>query len=636
MNKEDLIALKKKLLKLSENEAIERNLYLKKFYNGELQGPLTGFPAVDKPWVKYFSDEQIRIKSVNKTAYRFMYDENLDYSNDVSIIFLGKKIKYSELFERIEDAAKSLKSLGVNKGDVVTICMPNTPESAYLFYACSKIGAIADFIDPRESEEGLLKYLNISNAKTLVTMDMCIPNFKNLIEKKGIKNVVTVSPIESLPKIINGTINLKESLINHQNIKTTKNIKREWKKIANVYNYSEFIQEGKKFNGQTETMYEPNRPVAIVHTGGTTGVPKGVLLSNDNLNELTNQLIHSDMPFKRHYLSFGVMPEFVGYGLSVGLHTSLVMGMQDMMIPKYEPEKIPKMILKYKPNVLTGSPAHWEIFSKSPLINKKNVDLSFFKSPCEGGDTLNTKIENRVNELLTEHGCNTKIQKGYGMTEKSSAATVTFRNDLNPIGSVGAPLIKTDLCIYDEEQGELGFNEVGEICVKAPDVMLEYYNNPEETDKVLKVHPEGDTWLHSGDLGYIDKDGLLYVVGRIKDIIIRYDGIKIYPHNVETQLLNNPLIKTIAIIGIDDPEHDNGEIPVAFVTLEQDMNNEEVINQIKQYAVDKLTDYLVPIDYVIIDSLPKTKVGKVDKKKLKEMYKETKKEKTLKKKLSRK
>ena len=232
---------------------------------------------------------------------------------------------------------------------------------------------------------------------------------------------------------------------------------------------------------------------------------------------------------------------------------------------------------------------------------------------------------------MNEHGCDTKIQKGYGMTEKCSAATVTFRNDLNPIGSVGAPFVKTDICIYNEEQGELGFNEVGEICVKAPDVMLEYYNNPEETDKVLKVHPEGDTWLHSGDLGYIDADGLLYVVGRIKDIIIRYDGIKIYPRNVETQLLNNSLIKTIAIVGIEDPEHDNGEIPVAFITLEQDMNNEEVINQIHQYAINLLTDYLVPVDYVIVDSLPKTQVGKVDKKKLKEMYKETKKVKVLKK-----
>ena len=153
--------------------------------------------------------------------------------------------------------------------------------------------------------------------------------------------------------------------------------------------YKEFIKKGKNYKGELEEPYESNRPVAIVHTGGTTGIPKGVLLSNDNLNELTNQLIHSDMPFERHYLSFGIMPEFVGYGLSVGLHSALVIGMQDLMIPKFEPKKMPEMILKYKPNVLTGAPAHWETFAKSELVDKDDVDLSFFKSPAGGGDTLN-------------------------------------------------------------------------------------------------------------------------------------------------------------------------------------------------------------------------------------------------------
>lgn len=595
---------------------IDKDLYLRKLQLGEISGELTGYPNIDKPWLKYYTENQIRISPIEKTAYQYLYDENKKFQHDIAIIYLSKKIKFYQLFEEIDKVAKSLKQIGVKKGDVVTVCMPNTPESAYVFYACSKIGAIADFIDPRENEEGLEKYLDISNPKTLVMLDMCFDNFKNLIEKKKIENVVITTPLESLPYPIMSTIQLKQKISNLEKHKSDLNYIKN--SNSNIITYKEFIKQGRNYNGQVEEQYEPNTPVAIVHTGGTTGVPKGVLLSNDNLNELTSQLKNSDLQFLRHYLLMGVMPEFVGYGLSVGLHTSLVCGMKTMMIPKYEPEKIPELILKHKPNCLAGSPAHWEIFSKSPLVNKPGVDLSFLKAPIEGGDTLNIKVEEKMNQLLKEHGCKFKIIKGYGMTEKCSAATACSNNEMNKLGSVGAPFTKTILTIYDNEnERDLKYNEVGEICVSAPDVMLKYYNNQSETDKVIKMHADGKQWLHSGDLGYITEDGLLYVVDRIKDIIIRYDGIKIYPFNVESILLKHPAIKSVAIVGTTDPEHYNGEIPVAFIAINDEYNNEGILEEIKAYCLQYITDYAVPVDFHIVNELPKTQVGKVDKRKLK-------------------
>ena len=394
---------------------------------------------------------------------------------------------------------------------------------------------------------------------------------------------------------------------------------------TNFVNYSEFIKNGKNFIGCTEEPYEKDRGVAIVHTGGTTGIPKGVLLSNDNLNELTLQIKNSDIQFLRNYLLMGVMPEFVGYGLSVGLHTSLVCGMKTMMIAKYEPEKIPKLILKYKPNALAGSPAHWEIFSQSSLINKKNVDLSFLKAPIEGGDTLNINVEKKNNQLLKQNGCECKLIKGYGMTEKCSAVTACSNNYMNELGSVGAPFSKTNVAICDTITGEdLYYNQIGEICVSAPDVMLEYYNNPSETEKVLKKHSDGQTWLHSGDLGYINEKGILYVVGRIKDIVIRYDGIKIYPYNIESIFLKNSAIKDIAIIGEQDPNHYNGQVPVAFVILNEGYDEKEIMEKLKEYANKFVADYAIPVEYHVVDKLPLTKVGKVDKKKLKEQNNEEK------------
>lgn len=598
------------------NEEINRDLYLRNLLLGKIEGPLTNIPSIDKPWLKYYTKEQIMAEPIHKTAYQYLYDENKHYKQDIAIIFGNRKIRYYELFEQIEQVAKSLKAMGVKKGEVVTICLPNTPESAYLFYACSKIGAIADYIDPTESEEGLEKYLNISNPKYLIMLNLCFDKFKNLIEKKQINKVVVTSPIESLPLPIVYGFKLKEMIFDNKMYKEHKEIMEKYP--AKYMTYKEFITNGKNYKGKTEEVYEKNRPVAIVHTGGTTGVPKGVLLSNDNLNELTNQIKNSDVKFIRHYLLVGVMPEFVGYGLSVGLHTSLVCGMKTMMIAKYEPEKIPEVILKYKPNCMAGSPAHWEIFSKSNLINKKDVDLSFFKAPIEGGDTLNPKVEERVNQILEEKGCQYKIQKGYGLTEKCSAVTVCVNNEVNKPGSVGIPFSKTTVSIYDNEnQKNLQYQELGEICVSAPDVMLGYYNNQEETNKVIRKHNDDKYWLHTGDIGYITEDGLLYVVGRIKDIIIRYDGKKIYPYNVEKVLLKCPIVKSAAVVGISDPNHYNGEIPIAFVTIDEAYTKEEALSIIKNYANNTLTDYLIPTDYFVRDNLPITQVGKVDKKVLK-------------------
>ena len=601
---------------LEFNNEVEKNLYLRKISLGELDGRLSGIPNIDKPWLKYYTENQIKCLPVEKTAYRYLYDENKSFEHDTAIIYLGRKIKYYVLFNEIDKVAKSLKQLGVNKGDVVTICMPNTPESAYFFYACSKIGAIADFIDPRENEEGLEKYLNISNPNHLVVMDMCIDNFRGLIEKKNIKNVIITSPLESLPYPIMCAIQFKEKVSNLERTKLQKIYFDS--SSAKFMSYRNFLKEGKKYYGKVEEEYEKDTPVAIVHTGGTTGIPKGVLLSNDNLNELTSQLKNCDLQFKRHYLLMGVMPEFVGYGLSVGLHTSLICGMRTMMIPKYEPEKIPQMILKYKPNCMAGSPAHWEIISKSSLINNENVDLSFFKAPIEGGDTLNIKLENKINEILEKTGCKYKIIKGYGMTEKCSAATVCSTNEINELGCVGAPFTRTNISIFDNENNcDLKYDEIGEICVSAPDVMLEYYNNKEETDRVIKYHADGKKWLHSGDLGYMTKEGLLYVVGRIKDIIIRYDGIKIYPLNIENTLLKHPAIKSIAIIGKKDSQHLNGEVPIAFLTLNDEYVSENIVDEIKEYAKKQVVDYAIPLEFNIVDDLPKTQVGKIDKKELK-------------------
>ena len=601
MKNEDVIRYNRKMFELSKKEQKLHDLYIKKLQTGELQGPPTGHISIDKPWLKNYKDEDIIQEIPKMNLYDYLRQCNADNSDEIAIDYEFASITYKEMFEKIDQAANSLIAMGIKEGDTITSIIPNIPEAIYIIYAAAKIGAKIDLIDPLTNKELLAKYCENANSKIMFTLDILSASSIENLDKNIYTKVVTVSPMESLP-IPN---------------ETEKNMQFNDKVIS----WSTFIENGK--NSISEIVpYKKNMPFAILHTGGTTGIPKGALLSHDNVNSLAYQVMNSPLEMKRGETALNFMPPFASYGLGNGIHVHLCAGMRIRLIPSYDPSKTAEQIIEYKPNRVAFTPAHVENLINSPKV--QNSDLSFLHHPIVGGDTLALKTEQKVNELLLKNGCKDRISKGYGLTESCSGVCFCVNNETNELQSVGIPLVKNIISVFDfdDYDKELSANETGEIAVLSDNNMLGYLNMPEETKNTLIEHSDGSVWLHTGDIGKIDSEGRVFIDGRMRRMIIQYCGLKSNPFEAEQALIKHPLIKRAVVVGAKDLEHDQGELPVAF--LEIDSSNFDKIDTLRdelyQICEKSVTYYSIPVDYVFVDHYPETQRGKIDYRQLVKHY----------------
>lgn len=585
--KQELIGLKEKLIILKEKG-------------------MTGKPSIDRPWERFYSKNTLTTEFPISSVYSCIYEQNKNHLGRIALNYYGRKISYGELFEKIEEAAKAFKENGIKKGDIVTISMPTTPETVYMFYALSKIGAISNMIDPRTSEEGIKHYLNEVDSKLLVVLDVFNKKISNIVDDTSIEKIINVSASDSLPLGMN---------IGYQTMQFINGIKGKKIDVAkndkNI-NWNQFIDSGKNYSGITEETYEKNTPVSIVHTGGTTGVPKGVLLSNDSFNAIAYQYKTSGMHLLPGQKFLDIMPPFIAYGLGCGIHMPLVVGMTAVLIPNFVPKDFANYIVKYEPNHLAGVPSHWENLLNSKKL--KNKDLSFLITPAVGGDGMDLKLEEEASQFLQEHNAPNNIIKGYGITEECSLAAACI-NDINKLGSVGIPLPQNVISIFEPDtENELDYGEKGEICITGPTLMLGYYNNQEASDAILKKHADGKTWIHTQDIGYMTEDGFLYVDGRIKRVIIRHDGFKVFPFLIEKTIAEHRAVKSCMVVGIPDTEHSQGYLPKAHIILKDEYKSlaSEIEKEIYELCKKVLPEYVVPCEYKFRDEFPVTAIGKVD------------------------
>ena len=453
-------------------------------------------------------------------------------------------------------------------------------------------------IDPRKSAKEIEEYANEVNSKIFLGIHVASEKYINLTENTSIENIIISTPYESFKQPIKSILKIKD------NIK----IKN---KPKDTLSWNEFIKLGKNIVVK-ETEYQENYPVTIVHTGGTTGKAKGVILSNDNINSGAYQCEISGLDFKDKGTWLDIMPPFIVYGVGNGLHLPLSMGMKVILMPAFDPTKYDDIILKHKPNYMAGVPSHYGYLLKSEKL--KNVDLSFIKTPIVGGDKMDYTLEEEVNKFLSEHNCQTKIIKGYGMSEVDAAVSVCINGDINRLKSVGIPLSHTTIAIFNPETNEeVRCNEHGEIRITGPNVMLGYYDNNVEQQKILKKDEFGINWIHSGDSGYYDEDSYLYVDGRYKELIIRPDGFKVYPSSIEEVILKHKEVSECKVVGCRDYLESQGELPKAFIILkEESSNKEKTIEEIKQLCQKHLAEYSLPFDYEILDKFPTTSIGKIN------------------------
>ncbi|MBE6150564.1 MAG: acyl--CoA ligase [Firmicutes bacterium] len=588
----DLKEYKKKIANLSVNEKKLRDLYLRDLALGKVQGPPTGYASIDKPWLKYYSESQILANSEQMTCYEALVERVNKTPNAIAIEYFGNKITFRDLLKNVDKVACAYKGIGVDKGDIVTFMVVNAPEVVYSFYALNKLGAIPNMIDLRSNPKGITNYLNEVNSDFLVSLDLCYGNVEQAICDTNIKKVILLSGANSAPF----ALKFLDKISKINNRYSEKYIK--WDDFVKTYS------RGVKTNA---VEYEKNYPAVMVHTGGTTGVPKGVLLSNDNLNSVVHQVSNCLIEIKENDKFLNVLVPFVAYGLALGMHAPVSLGWDSILIPKFSPEDIIKLMKKNNPSVIMGIQTYYE-----PLLNVDSINYSNVKAMLMGGMPTKEEFEKKMNNKILANNGNITISKGYSMTEASSCATCSF-NTANEIGSNGIPLVDTVIASFDPVSGEeLPIETLGEICIYSPTVMIGYYNNEVATDDVLKLHDDGKVWIHSGDIGYVSKDGFIYIKDRIKRMIIR-SGFKVFPSEIENVFLKHPLVEACAVVAVDDIVDDKA--PFAHIVLKSnnDIDETTIEKELDEFIVKEgLPDYFKPVNYNFRDSLPLTNIGKVD------------------------
>ena len=383
------------------------------------------------------------------------------------------------------------------------------------------------------------------------------------------------------------------------------------KYASNVIRWKQFIKGGEGQSTAAEP-YDPDHACVVVHTGGTTGSPKGVMLTDDCFNGIALQFQAYPKLFHRGQKLMNVMPPFIAYGFACGIHLPLVLGFTVIIIPNLDPAKLGSLVLKHKPEHMFGVPTHYQQLAADPKLRDK--DLSFIINYAAGGDSLSRGAEQTVNDFLAAHGARYPIAKGYGMTEVSSAATVAAGLDNKP-GSVGIPMVNTVVAAFEPgTDQELPIGQRGELCISGPCLMKGYYNKPEETAILLRRHPDGRVWAHTGDMGYLDEDGFVFLDSRIKRMIIRHDGFKVFPSMIENVVSRHPAVHQCSVVGCADKDHTQGRLPFVYIVLKSDTTakKKQVIRELERMCAEELPEYVQPAAYKFISSMPMTPVGKVD------------------------
>lgn len=574
----------------------------------------TGLPSIDKPWRKYYTKQELEFQIPKLTIYEYLERQNKAFPNDVALNYFGKIITYDKLFLEIEKTAKALKAQGVQKGDIVTVCMPNTPEYIYTLYAINKIGAISNTIHPDPRPNVFHHYLEKADAKYLIIYENVYEKAMKAVIDTRVEKIIVSSVFDSLPKGLNLTMNamtMIKGLTNQQSkIDSSNKMILKWKA---------FIDSGKHYVADTLVPFEENRPAVMVYTGGTTGEPKGVLLSDQNFMAIITQL-GNKLNLKRGDSELGITPGFISYSSCNALCMPLSFGITVILIPKFELNKFAKLIKKYEPNYIQANPLYINRMVNDPKL--KNVNLSFFKAIASGGDHMSKRVEENSNEFFRTHQADIKVVKGIGLTELTSCYAFSF-NESNRLESAGIPLPLNNVKIVDPDtREELTYHQSGEVLVTGPSVMLGYYNNEEATKDSFETDENGVTWFKTRDIQYMDEDGNLYFGNRMRKIILTQgaDGVpaKIFPAIIEEIIKRHPKVIECVVTAMPHPER--GAVAKAYLTLEVGANQEQVLDDLdylcKNASIDR---YAYPYQYEVLEAFPVTEIGKIDLKKIAQM-----------------
>ena len=551
---------------------------------------------VKTPWFDNYGDIPHHLEYRDGTMYEAVKDVASKYPDNVAYDFMGSKVTYSEFDAQIDRCARALKAIGVKEDDKVTVCMPNCPQAIIMFYAINLVGAVGNMIHPLSSENEIEFYLKESDSTTAITLDQFYYKFENIRDRVQPENLIIASIKDFLPP----PIKVGYLLTAQRKIKKIP-------KDAPIIRWNALMKKGDRFTGEYKVKKDKSELAVILYSGGTTGTTKGIMLSNINFNALAAQILAANPMFRIGDKMLAAMPIFHGFGLGVSIHSMFANGGRCVLVPRFTPESYAKLLLKKRCNFIAGVPTLFEALLRQKVM--VDGDLSCLKGVFSGGDSLSVELKKRFDKFLYDHHATIQVREGYGTTECVTASCLTPLHTAKE-GSIGQPFPDTYYKIVKVgTTEEVPYGEEGEIVISGPSVMMGYLKHPQETADTLKVHDDGLTWVHTGDLGTMDSEGFVYFRQRIKRMIIT-SGYNVYPSQLENILDAHECVQMSCVIGV--PDSLKMQKVKAFVMLKPGISpSQEVKDRLMDYCRKNIAKYALPYDIEFREQLPKTLVGKV-------------------------
>ncbi len=564
-----------------------------------MQKPMTGYPSIDKPQNKYYRQKPIRNIDPKQTVYDAVFNSNCENMDAPALEYMGLVWSFERLKKETDRVADAFLKVGFKTGDVVLVGVSNSPEAVVSLLALNKIGAVSKWIDIRTNEKGIERAANESNCKAVIAFDILLPKIQLVVNNTCLEKIIVVNPVGTLSPVVQLLYALKN--------------KNKAPKDARYVPFWEFAHTGDPNTACASVPFDRNKPSIMIQSSGTTGKAKTIIHSDYSAVTCAQKLAYSDLPLGVGKSILVYLPPWIAYALGDAMIMPLTLGTKVVISPTFEPEKFLAYLGKF--SICFTAPFVYRYLKDhiNDLNNKQKCGLRKIECLVSGGDKITAEENAELEKAL-----GTVLVNGYGNNEGWGALTVNPTKH-NKYGTVGIPKYGDTIIAYDNDSGkELPYGKSGEICALTETMFLSYENNDSETRTVKKSHPDGQVWIHTGDLGFIDQDGFVTLNGRARRVIVRR-AFKISAYTIEDAICQHPAVKECVAVSVEDAEEEH--VPMAFIVLnDEHKDNTEVAQEsIIEMCKNQLKEYEVPKHFRFVESLPYTANGKYDFRKLEEM-----------------